>query len=568
LILYSVLSQAVSALQNVPYGQAFQDLVADFILPVPSAVTIAIGQEWSQAAASNNTAEVGFNLPYNTQLYTNPDTELAYRDNILAYYASLISNILNNTSQANIVSLNFVTESGADLLSEDGQILFPEDEIDAIVNTGTCSYYDYANKVCIRISDAATLQDGLLTDLGDIIETDDGQDIIITAGTAVDKFVNNGITTVRQWNREAETYILVTETSEFKIFAAYPFMSLGRQSLVYDKTFRTLRWYPEFRELVHYPQPVADAVVGLIGGQQIEIIPAEQPTPDSQFYRQKAQVLQINEFAEQVDAGQIFNGALINGAAVSEIDKIISGAEVAVSRAARAAALDYGNQLVGSGATLANQGVRAVFTGIGSAIFDGWNINTISSQPDNQYFQLSFLVEPLATFSIAGADYSSSYPKPTIDSIGNLALPAPGSNVFENPTNTPQVFWPLQLPIGAYDVTVDWIDQGASGSPGVFGISIRYGPIYSQASTLSSVTYPVNTTQYYPGVWESSTIGAVQTSSPIQLSVSDTTLKAVALTLDFDQSANGIKIVRINVTRANSTSVSQYSLQMNVNNTG
>jgi hypothetical protein len=276
-------------------------------------------------------------------------------------------------------------------------------------------------------------------------------------------------------------------------------------------------------------------------------------------------VLQINEFAEQVDAGQIFNGALINGAAVSEIDKIISGAEVAVSRAARAAALDYGNQLVGSGATLANQGVRAVFTGIGSAIFDGWNINTISSQPDNQYFQLSFLVEPLATFSIAGADYSSSYPKPTIDSIGNLALPAPGSNVFENPTNTPQVFWPLQLPIGAYDVTVDWIDQGASGSPGVFGISIRYGPIYSQASTLSSVTYPVNTTQYYPGVWESSTIGAVQTSSPIQLSVSDTTLKAVALTLDFDQSANGIKIVRINVTRANSTSVSQYSLQMNVN---
>lgn len=91
--------------------------------------------------------------------------------------------------------------------------------------------------------------------------------------------------------REAESYVLFSETPTTRTFRAEPFIP-GRLLLTYDKTLKTLSWTNEEGD-IHNPQPQPFLLGGITidgpeSGVSIDTVPVKPAKHDVDFWRQKA----------------------------------------------------------------------------------------------------------------------------------------------------------------------------------------------------------------------------------------------------------------------------------------
>jgi len=107
-------------------------------------------------------------------------------------------------------------------------------------------------------------------------------------------------------SHEAESYVLISEDSNTKVWQAEPGIE-GRMRVTYDKLRHTLAWTDETESpALPYPQPYA--VGGTISGP-IEVLPALDEAKDVEFWRKKA--TQVNLLSvKEVQAAHVTDPGL------------------------------------------------------------------------------------------------------------------------------------------------------------------------------------------------------------------------------------------------------------------
>lgn len=429
LILLDALALALEFVEKVPHTGPLDALVPEWIMDVSLKSLATLDQTWSQGQAASSDFEVGPSLTYGISLFSTPDKNLAYRDNVLAYYVSSLSNILT-----------------------------PIGLIEA------------ATKISVRFLDD-------------------------TAPEQFDTF---------QYRRETEPYVLVEEDSRYRRFASLPNLSLNRLSLLYDKQYKTLRWYTEDLSRVDYARPVSNQTVGLRSSQVIELVPSTPVDPDCAWYRQKAAFYKTSRYTEQIAISRDY----LETSAAPTVAEIVSATGCLV----------YGDS--------------AIFTKAGSVQIANFAVDGTSVTTELLYYKFNILVKCLTLVAQASSTYSGSDSNPTsftLDDEGGIVLPAPDTaNQFFDVNNTPRVSYSVTLPPGSYRVSFAWKDRGSVETEA--SVSIRYGG-----------------RSIWLGSWQATALDELQISDPVNFEVVDTDPQLLSLVVNSLGSTSELHILSFSV---------------------
>lgn len=96
---------------------------------------------------------------------------------------------------------------------------------------------------------------------------------------------------------EPETYVLLTETDEERIWGAFPQLPDGRLQIVYNRQLKTVSWLAE-DPVAANPSPQAMTVPVTAGN--LDVIASVPPRPDSDFFRQKAARIATRPYTDRL----------------------------------------------------------------------------------------------------------------------------------------------------------------------------------------------------------------------------------------------------------------------------
>ncbi len=106
---------------------------------------------------------------------------------------------------------------------------------------------------------------------------------------------------------EPETYVLLTDTDEQRVWGAFPHLPDGRLQIVYNKAAKTVAWLAEDPIASN---PAAQALSVPVTTGNLDVIAMTPPRPDSDFFRQKAARIATRPYTDrlifQSSAPQLF----------------------------------------------------------------------------------------------------------------------------------------------------------------------------------------------------------------------------------------------------------------------
>lgn len=499
LLLYEVLQHASEIFQRLQAGLPYADLgaaspiptVADLTVPPwPNWLQQSFPQSWSQARAKESLVEASASQRWGPQVYSDPDRNLAWRDNVLAWYSAQLSLLLGFKIQLITGQPTILTERGEVILTETGSHMLLERTEATFQRAGACELYEKANRLLVRAVEPVPVL-YLLTERRKKFLTRDGKAIWFKPVEATIPAIDRpAVPSIK--NREATTYLLAHEDANYRVFQAYPRSAYGELSLVYDRARREVRWRTECLSQVHKPREAAPIFEGVRPQQLVQIIADVPSNQDAAYCKHQASQWQPTGYQEDL----IQN---VNLASKKPNSGTLTGFT---------AGMTYGQQII--------------FSKPGSAAYVNFVLDGRFFEAQRLWWQFNIALNPAIEVSQKGSSYSSAVPGAAYTSVnGTIQLSG---------TATQTINWLVSLPAGSYRVKFQWQDT-------------------STARTKVRAVLKYDGQQVFGGLWQAAS-AAVADSLPATILAAGPASKALSLTLTLGSQTSGqLKLVGFTLER-------------------
>lgn len=324
----------------------------------------------------------------------------------------------------------------------------------------------------------------------------------------------SAVCTLQAVAQDSALYSLARESNQYRVFESNPKAPGVSQTLIYDRRQRSLRLVTPAASVFTLPQEAAPQLVGIRASQRLEIVPTAPAGNDLEYWRQQA---------ARVLRGRVREHPLWLRGSTHALD-LTTVAYLPAGWPAGVASSPY----VG-------------FVAPGSQSYNNFELPILRTDLD-QWFQFNLLVEPVVDFYWHGSAWAPSYALGDVTAgVAGLNLPpANANNVQQRADNVPRAAWQVQLPLGVYQLKVDWVDLNAAPT--------------------AQVTVRVDQKICYTGTWRPLTATSQLFDAGLIKATGEPQL--VSLSVNGPVTPTGFQVRRLVFSRVGSAAAETYELRL------